>query len=75
MVLTAVRFPDIPLSECTDVGRIEGTPPEEFVYHDFEWGVLIYSPDGGLNECATIFPTVTVIITIIGLISIFMGYY
>lgn len=63
-IFIALSFPELPLSSCTDVGYSGTEPPGGFEYDEFYWGVLGYSPDGGVNRCDT--PIVTVAVGLLG---------
>jgi len=48
----AVSLPVLPLSGCTAVGYA-GEPPGGFVLTGVEQGRILYTPDGGINQCST----------------------
>lgn len=47
-----VLFPPLVLSGCTEVAAI-GEPPGGPVIYGLDGTDLVYTPDGGVNECST----------------------
>ncbi len=47
-----VQYPVLPLSGCTDVGYT-GEAPGGLELYALNGSDLVYTPDGGVNECST----------------------
>ncbi|WP_245998377.1 hypothetical protein [Halalkalicoccus subterraneus] len=61
-------FPTLPLSTCTEVAYTIWDAPGQPTFYGFDGSYLVYTPDGGTNECTTAaaVPGVPVVLLVLG---------
>lgn len=52
LLVFLVQYPVLPLSGCTEVGYT-GEVPGGLELYALDGSDLVYTPDGGVNECST----------------------
>lgn len=71
LLVVGALFPALPLTACTEVGYA-GAAPGGPAFYALEGTELVYTPDGGINECSThaAVPGVPVALLLLGAVLI-----
>lgn len=66
-----VQYPVLPLGGCTDVGYT-GKAPGGLELYALDGEELVYTPDGGVNECSThiAVPAVPILLLVFGVVLV-----
>lgn len=67
LLVFLVQYPVLPLSGCTEVGYT-GEVPGGLELYALDGSDLVYTPDGGVNECSThvAVPAVPIFLLVLG---------